>query len=384
MAGDQKLPAGFLDYSETRRNGFLKVMELKENGGRIAGVFCTFTPLEMLDAAGFVPVSLCGMSEETVPEGEKHLPKNLCPLIKSSFGFIASEKCPYAFFADLIVGETTCDGKKKMYELVSDYKKTYILHLPQGDAPYALDMWHKELIRFKDYLESEFHCMITDEGLRQAIRMRNAERTEKRRLLELNKSVPAVSFGKEIYSTIDATGFLFNGEERIEKIRGLCEKLAAEYKEKGSPVPLEAKRILVTGCPIGGVLDKTVGAVERSGGVVVAFENCAGVKACLNLVDEAAEDPVRAIAERYLKIGCAVMTPNSGRMGNLRDMISEFKVDGVIDISLHACTPYLIEDSLVSRLCKEAGRPCLSVETDYSKSDAEQLRTRIEAFMEML
>ena len=377
------LPPSFLDYSETRKNGFLRVMNLKENGGKVAGIFCTFTPLEILDAAGFTAVSLCGMSDETINDAEKYLPKNLCPLIKSSFGFMITDKCPYTYFADLIVGETTCDGKKKMYEEMANHKRVYILHLPQGDAPYALDMWHKELVRFGKYLEDEFGVKITNEKLNDAIKFRNKERVVKRELLELNKQNPAISYGKEIYSSIDATGFLFESSERINKINQLKNEIISYYKQNGSPVKKNSKRILVTGCPIGGVLDKTVGAIERAGGVVVAFENCAGVKACLNLVEEDTSDPLLKIAERYLKIGCAVMTPNSHRMQNLKEMINEFSIDGVVDISLHACTPYLIESSSVKKLANSLDKPYLHIETDYSKSDSENLRTRLEAFLEM-
>ena len=127
---EQQLPAKFQEFGEARKAGFLRVKQLKEQGGRVAGTFCTFTPLEILDAAGFTAVSLCGMSQETIGAAEAHLPANLCPLIKSSYGFAVSDKCPYTYFSDLIVGETTCGGKKKMYELLGRLKPVYVLHLP--------------------------------------------------------------------------------------------------------------------------------------------------------------------------------------------------------------------------------------------------------------
>ena len=134
-----ELPARFAEYNEARQRGFLTVKKVKEDGGRVAGIFCTFTPLEILDAAGFLSVSLCGMSGETIPAAEAHLPRNLCPLIKSSYGFALTDKCPYTYFSDLIVGETTCDGKKKMYELLGRLKPVYTLHLPQGLDGCALE-----------------------------------------------------------------------------------------------------------------------------------------------------------------------------------------------------------------------------------------------------
>lgn len=99
------------------------------------------------------------------------MPRNLCPLIKSSYGFYVSDKCPYTYFSDLIVGETTCDGKKKMYELMARGKELFLLHLPQGvDLPYARDMWRAEVRRLKEYLEERFGAEITDDALRAAAR----------------------------------------------------------------------------------------------------------------------------------------------------------------------------------------------------------------------
>jgi benzoyl-CoA reductase/2-hydroxyglutaryl-CoA dehydratase subunit BcrC/BadD/HgdB len=121
-----KLPENFQDYSEARQQGFIKLKELKERGKKVVGIFCTYTPTEMVLAAGAVPVGLCGMSDEPIPAAEKFLPKNLCPLIKSSYGFAVSDTCPYFYFSDMILAETTCDGKKKMYEMMNELKYTHV------------------------------------------------------------------------------------------------------------------------------------------------------------------------------------------------------------------------------------------------------------------
>ena len=378
------LPAQFEEFGAARQNGFLKVKAIKENGGLVAGTFCTFTPLEILDAAGFSPVSLCGMSEETIPAAEAHLPKNMCPLIKSSYGFAVSDKCPYTYFADLIVGETTCDGKKKMYELLGKMKDVYILHLPQGENEAALDVWTAELHRFIEFLEEKFSVKITEEGLREACRVRNAEREARRRLQELQLTNPPHAYGYQLYKTLDGVGFLFDRGEVLEKLNGLSNDLEKAYDSGDRPVPEDAKRILITGCPIGGVLEKTVKAIEANGGVVVCYENCSGVKAVAEDVDLEADDIVRAIAKRYLSIGCAVMTPDNRRMELIRKLIGEYKVDGVVEVVLQTCTPYAVEAFSVRKCMEELGMPYLGVETDYSSGDTGQLGTRIEAFLEML
>ena len=381
----QSLPESFAEFGEARQKGFLRVKEIKEQGGKVAGVFCTFTPLEILDAAGITPVSLCGMSDETIPAAEAHLPKNLCPLIKSSYGFAVSDKCPYTYFSDLIVGETTCDGKKKMYELLGKLKDTYILHLPQGvGGDDALEFWTRELRRFIAYLEDRFQVSITDEDLRQAARVRNEERAARLELMQLQALTPPPAFGYDIYKTLEGLGFCFDRQEAIDKVRALTAQLREDYDAGKRPVSPTAKRILVTGCPIGGVLDKTVRALEEKGGVAVCFENCSGIKAMHQMVDTEAEDIVTAIAKRYLSIGCAVMTPDSRRMELLPELLKTFQVDGVVEIDLQACTPYCVESFWTRQAAEAAGVPYLALETDYSQADGGQLSTRLEAFLEIL
>jgi len=378
---DHTLPEKFSEFSEARRAGFLRVKQVKDSGGRVAGIFCSFTPQEILDAAGFTSVSLCGMSEETIPAAEAHLPKNLCPLIKSSYGFAVSDKCPYTYFSDLIVGETTCDGKKKMYELLGRIKPTYILHLPQGHDSDPLPVWTAELRRFIAFLEERFGVSITDDALRAAARIRNAENQARLRLMELQKQVPPPMGGYQLYTTLDGAGFLFDPQERI----GSIDALRTSVEAAGDRTSFAgAKRILVTGCPIGGVLEKTVKVIEEKGGVVVCFENCSGIKAACQMVDTEADDIVEAIAARYLEIGCSVMTPNSRRMELLPRLVEEYRADAIVEVDLHACTPYSVESYQIRQLAEQMGIPYLALETDYSQSDSGQFSTRIEAFLEIL
>lgn len=379
------LPEQFEQFSEARRNGFIKVKEIKENGGLVAGIFCTFTPLEILDAAGVLAVSLCGMSEETIPDAEAHLPKNLCPLIKSSYGFAVSEKCPYFYFADIIIGETTCDGKKKMYELLGEIKDTYVMQLPQGiNYDYAHEVWTHENHRLIKMLQEKFNIKITDEKLRTAAETRNKLRTVTCQLMELSKLTPPPLKGYDLYKILDGIGFNFDLNILYEKINDIVTTTMKNYNEGLRPVSKSAKRILITGCPIGGVFDKVVNAIEENDGVVVCFENCAGIKPARYMVDTTTNDIVSAISDRYLNIGCSVMTPNSNRMELLSQLIDEFKVDGVVEIVLQACHTYNIETRNIKKLVNNKNVPYISLETDYSKSDLGQVKTRLSAFLEML
>ena len=114
----------------TGRN-VLALQQAKEAGKKVVGQYCIYSPLEIALAAGAIPVSLCGTKNDSIPVAETMLPRSLCPLIKSSFGFALQDSCPYLAASDIVVADTTCDGKKKMYELLAAYKPVVLLQLPQ-------------------------------------------------------------------------------------------------------------------------------------------------------------------------------------------------------------------------------------------------------------
>ena len=258
---DNALPRSFEDFNEARKLGFLAAKEYKERGGKLAGCLCSYTPLEVIDAAGMAAIGLCGMSDEAIPDAETVLPKNLCPLIKGTYGFALTEKCPYTYFSDIIVGETTCDGKKKMYELLADLKDVHVLHLPQSQArSYAADIWHEEVKLFASELERRFGVRIDDGKLRDAARLRNRYRRALVRLYELQRSEPPAMRGVELMSTLLASTFSFDVETFVGKLEALADERERAYAAGERPVAATAKRILLTGCPSGGVMTEQLTA----------------------------------------------------------------------------------------------------------------------------
>lgn len=384
MMANNNLPTDFENFADARKQGFLAVKNLKDNGKKVAGVFCTYTPVEILLAAGAVSVGICAFSDETTAEAEKVLPRNLCPLIKSSYGFAITEKCPYMYFADLVVGETTCDGKKKMYELLSEVKNVHVMQLPQTQNDEASkELWYKEVLALKDKVEKEFGVVITEDNIKSAIKIKNEERRLLKEFYELSKSCPPPISGAEQLKVLYGSQFKFDYEQKNKELRAAIDKVKADYESGVRNVPESAKRILITGCPLAGVTEKVVTAIEESGGVVVAYENCIGIKPAERLVDEN-EEPYKALADRYLKIGCSIMTPDTNRYELLASLVKDFKVDGVVEMTLQACHTYNIETASIRKQMQDRSIPFISVETDYSTADNAQLKTRLAAFIEML
>ncbi len=377
------LPEVFEEFAEQRKNSFLTVKELKDKGIPIVGAYCTYFPQEIAMAMGAATVGLCSTSDETIPVAERDLPKNLCPLIKSSYGFAITDKCPFFYFSDVVVGETTCDGKKKMYEYMAEFKDVFLMELPNSQREEGLKLWKSEIIRFKEYLEKKFDVEITEDQIRDAIKVNNAGRRSLKRLYEVMKHDPAPIKGQDLFKVLYGSTFKFDRKAIPAEVDALVDKIEKEYAE--GIMQEEKPRILVTGCPVGGATEKVIKAIEDNGGIVVTYENCTGAKSIDKLVDEENPDVYDALARRYLDIGCSVMTPNPNRLELMGRLIDEYQVDGVVEVLLQACHTYSVESKGIRDFVNEKkGIPYISVETDYSQADIGQLNTRIAAFIEML
>ena len=375
------LPEVFEEFASQRKESFITIKELKDQGIPVVGSYCTYFPKEIPIALGAATMSLCSTSDETIGEAEKDLPRNLCPLIKSSYGFAKTDKCPYFYFSDIVVGETTCDGKKKMYEIMEEIKHMYLMELPNSQSDDALILWEKEVVKFKEYLEEMFDKKVSDDEIKKAISEENEVRKALKKLASVMKMEPTPISGHDLFKIIYGSTFKFDRKALAEELNQIHDKIMKEYDETREKKP----RILITGCPIGGATEKVIAAVENNGGIVVAFENCSGEKMFDQLVDEDDPNIYKALAKRYLDIGCSVMTPDKNRFDLLDRMIDEYKVDGVVEMDLQACHTYIIETRNIRKFVNEEKNiPFIAVETDYSTADIGQLETRITAFLEMI
>ena len=379
-----KLPENFETYPEARKKAFLTMKELKEQGRRIVGVFCTFTPWELILAADAVAVVLCGIGDDNIPAAEVRLPKNLCPLIKASYGAAVTDKCPFFYFSDMVLAETTCDGKKKMYELMGELKHCHIMQLPPGRyGKGALEFWKQEVISVKEDLEQFYGITITEQKIRDAIHLRNRERKAVLDFFEVARLKPSPITGYEIMTVISSNEFSPDLEEKIAYLEKRTAELKNLYEReyKGKP---SRPRILITGCPVTGVMDKVIKRIEEMGADVVGYENCCGPREKKDPIDET-KDPITAIAEKYLRVNCSVMSPNPGRLEALGTQIDEYQVDGVVEVLLQACHTFAIEsDAVKTFVTREKNIPSLALTTDYSTADQGQIDTRLNAFVEML
>ncbi len=377
----------YLDFVLSEVHG-LRIKELqdaKASGKKVIGTFCIFVPEEIVLAAGGIQVGLCAGAEIGKDEAEKVLPRNTCALIKSFVGFKLSRLCPFIESCDLIVGETTCDGKKKAYEIFSDYSPVYVMEIPQMKNACDRDLWKSEVLRFKSKVEEITGNKITAAALRDAIHLVNERRRVLQRLNRLRAAVPTPISGRDVL-LINQISFYDDPVRFTSKIGELCDELEERVKSGEGIVPEGTVRLMLSGCPMAVPNWKLPYIVESSGAVIVGEESCIGTRNTRDLVEESGstlDGMIDAIVDRYMRIDCACFTPNTERMENIVDMARELKVKGVIHYALSFCQPYSMEAYKVEKALSNAGIPMLTIETDYSMEDVEQLKTRVEAFVEM-
>lgn len=378
----------YFDFVISEVHG-LRIKELlkeKARGNPVVGSFCVFVPEELVLAVGGVQIGLCAGANMGYEKAEEYLPRNTCALIKSFVGFKLSGVCPYTEAADFVVGETTCDGKKKAYEIFGEFKDLYVMEIPQMKNKEDRDLWKAEILKFKDELEKRSKRKITEASLLEGIRTVNGKRKALQRLAKIRYRHPFVISGKDALLA-NQVSFYDNPARFTDSVNKLCDELEDRGKKGISLTGKNLKKIMVSGCPMAVPNWKLPMIVEDSGAVIVAEESCVGERNTRDLVAEdgaSLDAMIEAIVDRSMKIDCACFTPNRERLDHIVQMAKDAQADGVIHYSLQFCTPYLVESRKVSESCRKAGIPFLAIDTDYSSGDAEQLKTRIGAFIESI
>ena len=380
---------GYFDFVMSEVQG-LRIKELpdeKATGRKIIGSYCVFVPEEIVLAADATLVGLCSGADFATEDVEKLLPRNTCALIKSSCGFEIGKVCPHLEGADMIVGENTCDGRKKAYGSLHDLvENLYVMDLPQVKSENGKALLKSEYNRFKEAVEKLTGVLITSQSLKEAIRTVNAKRTAIHRLSSLRKADPSPISGLD--ALLANQVFFYDNPFRFtESVNKICDELEQRIENQAGDSPKNTPRILVSGCPQAVPNWKLPMIVETTGAVIVGEESCVGDRGTRNLTDDSGEtvdEMLDAIVDRYFQVNCAIFTPNQDRLDHIQEMVTEYKADGVIHYGLQFCQPYLMEAIPVENALEDRNIPCLPIETDYSMEDVGQLKTRVEAFVEQL
>ena len=386
---DRPRSMDYFNYVVSEVHG-LRIKELldgKAEGHKVIGSYCVFVPEEIVRAADATLVGLCAGAEFAFEEVDKILPRNTCALIKSAFGFKLGKVCPYLESADMVVGENTCDGKKKSYELLQNLvSNLYVMDLPQTKSQDGKALLRAEYKRFTQAVENLTGITIDAARLKKGIEIVNNKRKAVHRLCKLRQAarLPISGLDALLVNQI----FFYDEPVRFtDSVNKLCDELEERIKAEQSVFQKERPRIILSGCPMAVPNWKLPWIIESSGASLVAEESCVGERGTRNLVDDSPstlEGLMESILDRYFQIDCAVFTPNQDRLEHIRQMYHDYRADGVVHYGLQFCQPYQIESLPVEKALEEEGIPTLRIDTDYSMEDAEQVKTRVEAFLERI
>ncbi len=368
----------------------LRIKELidgKKEGHKVIGSYCVFVPEEIVRAADATMVGLCSGAEFATDEVEKLLPRNTCALIKSAFGFKLGKVCPYIESSDMIVGENTCDGKKKSYEVFDTLvPNLYVMDLPQTKSTEGRALLRAEYEKFKTAIEELTGVTIDAPRLKKGIEIVNNKRKAIHRLATLRKADPVPISGLDAL-LINQVFFYDDPIRFTNSVNKICDELEVRVREGKGVRPKGSPRMLLSGCPMAAPNWKLPWVIETSGAVIVGEESCVGERGTRNLTDGSGattDELMESIVDRYFKIDCAVFTPNPDRLEHVKQMSGDYRADGVIHYGLQFCQPYQIESLPVEKSLEQTGIPTLRVDTDYSMEDVEQIKTRVEAFVERI
>jgi benzoyl-CoA reductase/2-hydroxyglutaryl-CoA dehydratase subunit BcrC/BadD/HgdB len=370
---------------EVHTNLALLLEMAKDDGRKVVGSLCSYSPIELIYAANAIRVGLCGSTQEPIASAEEILSSDQCPKVKATYGRAISGTCPLFPLADCIIAEATCDGRKKMYELLGREAPLHVMDLPQKpDEPEALDHWIAEVCKVKSFIEKQLNVIITQDDLKRAIHQGNRQRRLLRELYYCRIHVPPPIMGLDFVNILTKLRNYVDFNDYIKTLETFLFELKKALNESRYACSSDRPRILWTGLGNSLGCSKVLDLIESSGGVVVCQEGCGGLTRTEDAIDET-KDPIEAIAERYLRVTCACMTPNVQRFKDIERLVAEFKIDGVIDLAWQFCQPFEIESFRVRELVKEKlGLPFLHVVTDFSNSDIGQLSVRIEGFIEQI
>jgi len=347
----------------------------KSRGKRVIGWTCTYTPEEVIYAAEALPIMVLGDLGGT-KLADAYLPSNSCSFARSCFN--AALRGDYDYL-DGFVESNSCDNRGKIFDMWTHYTRIpniYFVNTPHTNTNKAHEFFYEEVVKLKEWLQKTFGVSISDQALKKAIEVYNTNRLLLKKVYDLRMKDPPLISGAEALD-ISLSSTVTPKEEHNKLLNHLLNEVLSR-----SDQPKEGVRLLVTGS----VMDNTelIKTIEAVGGSVVADDWCTGSRYFWNPVD-AGGDPLRAIARRYLdKIPSSFMYSHEERFKHVKEMTKRYDVEAAIIFVLKFCDTHMFDAPMLRDELKTLDLPVLYLEWEHSLSGLAGLKTRIEAFIEMV
>lgn len=363
-----------------------RMRELKSQGRKIIGYLCAFVPLEIITAAGFIPFRIKGDVNEPITKADTQMETIICPLVRSCFDM--SLKGKYNFLDGIVIPHA-CDSMCRTYDIWEyslNLPYSHFINMPHSTDDSSLKFFIAVLKTFKKSLGKFAGKEISDKELSQAVQLYNQNRAKVKELYELRKATPPLVSGEEMSKLLIAMMSI-----PVDESTQLLSSVIDEVKRRTNRPVKKSARIMVVGAEVHDVA--FIKLIEDTGANVVTDDLCPGTRENWPLVD-VTKDPIDGIAERYLrKIMCgrtyrekkaSYQEYLEERFGHIGRMVKDFKVDGVVLYIYKYCDPFGFEVPQVKSYVDSLGTPVLYLEDDYSMSTIARMRTRIQAFLELI
>ena len=356
-----------------------QILEHKKRGGKVVGWLCTYVPEEIILAAGALPIRIIGYSHEAnLDDANAHLYINNCTFSRSCLQLGLEGQYE---FLDGVVGGSTCDGARRLFDIWRQYVGTpfhHVLTVPRKFSDRAHQLYYDEVVLFKEHFEEHFGIEITDKALLQSTKVLNESRGLLHELYELRKWAKPPISGAETLEVLNAAYRM--PKETFNVWLG---ELIDELKASDKAFTGRARVMLV-----GSVLTNPafVKSIEDQGALVVTDELCTSTRYWGDKVILDDGRPIlEAISRRYLNnFPCARMYPSDERFNRIIEYARDFRVDGVISEIVRYCVPYAHDLPLLTDRLSEVGIPTLALDVEYGTAGSGQIATRVQAFLEML
>ena len=381
-------PAALAPFLDVLRRVYVDMENpLADYGEPLVGTYCVMAPQELIYAAGAIPVKLCSGSYTAFSVGDDTFPRDACPLVKAVAGFEQMELMPVYRDCSLMVVPVTCDCKKKIVEMLSRTHDVWPIQVPAGREDGDIDGYVSELYALTAQLEQTTGQPVTWEALAGGMNLVGKAKYELSRFLQIKKSMPYLMWGTQILSVMNAASYM-RADHWASCMHSLNRELEGRVAEGKKVTSRKRPRILLTGSPVIFPNMKIPLLIEEMGGILAADETCMGERGMSDpavVVDQSFHGMLRALANQAIRpCSCPTFVNNTERIYRLRQMIRDYQIQGVIYHVLRGCLVYDYEYRMTEEEMGKLGIPIIRLETDYNEEDVEQLRIRIEAFIELV
>ncbi len=359
----------------------------REDGVKTVGTYCVMAPHELIYAAGAIPVKLCSGSYTAFSIGDDLAPRDACPLVKAVAGFQQIGVMPLYDNCALMVLPITCDCKKKLAGYLAERCEVCTLQIPVSKEDEDIEQYVRELYQFLGVLEETTGNRVTYDSLADAMKKTGYAQFELSRFLRLKKSLPYLLRGTHIMAMMNAASYM-PADEWGRQLHLVNRELEQRISRNETVTRRQLPRILLTGSPIIFPNIKIPLLIEEMCGILAADETCMGERGMSDPVvpvDQSFDGLMRSLAIRATRpCSCPTFADNRQRIFRLKQMIRDYQIEGVIYHVLRGCLVYDFEYRQIEEALGELGIPVIRLESDYNEEDVEQLRIRIEAFIELI